>query len=369
MWRGRNCRWPMPRACSAAPRRSSRCGCIAPADDCSGCSRRISRFLLSIPWRRDVVRPRARRPRSSAGCESVGLGRRRPRSQRRLHRLRCDGSLREPGPTLRPPAIRSPRPAALAPSAARARARTGGSCSSGGGAAFAATDPLGWWSASPGRGEVRRQSGVPRAYANDPADRLPDAVGRQPSAASRALRPAVLADRCDPAAGRCDPGKAHGCRRPSAGCRKDQRYPSHRGSGPIWQPCPTASSASTSSPAGSVPTAAAGDLGNGRTSCRPLVSLSSWSVRTPGPHYAAKISTATPPRRSGPAFTRQNRPRTGDQRPPKRQDFSLPPGVSFTPAEYRLLADLIQDATQSNRSSSGASGPTEANPPAGQPSR
>ena len=47
----------------------------------------------------------------------------------------------------------------------------------GGGAAFAATDPLGWWSANQARqgtGPIR----IARTHANDPTDQLPSAIGR-----------------------------------------------------------------------------------------------------------------------------------------------------------------------------------------------
>ena len=53
-----------------------------------------------------------------------------------------------------------------------------------------------------------------------------------------------------------------------------------------------------------------------------------------------------------------------DWRPatPKRQNFSLPPGITFTPAEYRLLIDMAQNATTSSSSSSAGAGSTKANP-------
>jgi len=55
--------------------------------------------------------------------------------------------------------------------------------------------------------------------------------------------------------------------------------------------------------------------------------------------------------------------------PQKRQNFGLPPGIAFTAAEYKLLIDMAQLATTSSSSSDGASPPAQAAPTARQHSR
>ena len=238
----------------------------------------------------------------------------------------------------------------------------------GGGAAFAATDPLGWWSAN--QGEARyganpalhvrtptiqqiscqaQSAGSFRCTAARSGQRysLIDAI-RPPVTLTRAKFTASIAQAL--AAGKISSAQA-------------ARFSADLAAVPdsFFHKYEFASRFGTYG--------GGGDLGNGRTLAPPL-GVPEFLVceDAAGALNCQDLNgDATAPVGAGVYVAEP----TADWRPapPKRQNFSLPPGVSFTPAEYRLLADLLRNATTSSSSSNSASAPTEANRPAGQPSR
>ena len=239
----------------------------------------------------------------------------------------------------------------------------------GGGAAFAATDPLGWWSANPGEA---RYGTNPALHVRTPTIQQiscrPQSAGSFRCTASHsgqryslldAIRPPValtrakLAAAIEPAlaAGKISRAKAARFRIELAAVPDSffhkyefaSRFGTYGGGVDIRH-------GRTFVPPPGVPAFLVCQNAGSALSCQDL------NGDTAAP-IGAGVYAAQPSADWRPATAK------------RQQNFSLPPGLTFTPAEYRLLIDMAQDATTSTSSSSGAPAPTRANPPAKQHGR
>jgi hypothetical protein len=211
----------------------------------------------------------------------------------------------------------------------------------GGGAAFAATDPLGWWSANPGEAKYganpavhvrtptiqeitcRSQSaGQFRCTAARSGQRYyrVDAI-EPPGTLTRAKFTAAMSQ--DLAAGKMSSAQAAKFKADLAAVPDS-----------FFRKFDLASRFGTYG--------AVGEMGNGRTLAPPpgvpgylvcenagsALSCQNLNGDTAAP-VGAGVYAAEPTAAWRPA-------------PPKQQNFSLPPGITFTPAEYRVIIDMIQ---------------------------
>jgi hypothetical protein len=228
----------------------------------------------------------------------------------------------------------------------------------GGGAAFAAIDPLGWWSANPGEAKyganpelhVRtptipqigcqtRSAGQLRCGARHSGQRysLEDAI-RGPVALTRAKVTAGIAQAL--AAGTISAAQAARFRADLAAAPDSffreyevaSRFGTYGGGG-------EAGNGRTLVPPPGVPEFLVCENAGTALSCQDLNGDNAAPV-------GAGVYMAEP---------------TADWRPapPGPQNLSLPPGINFTAAEYRLLIDMLQSASVSRSSSSGSSAPTQ----------
>jgi hypothetical protein len=226
----------------------------------------------------------------------------------------------------------------------------------GGGAAFATTDPLGWWSANPG---VAKYGANPALHVRTPTIpqigcqtqsagqfrcavwhsgqqySLIDAI-RGPVAVTRAKFTAAIAGAL--AAGKISGPEAARFRAdlaavPDSFFRKFEvasRFGTYSGDGETGN-------GRTPVPPPGVPEFLACENAGTALSCQDLNGDNAAPV-------GAGVYGAQPAANWRPAR-------------PGRQDLSMPPGISFTAAEYRLFSDMVQSATVSSSSSGPSSAP------------
>ena len=228
-----------------------------------------------------------------------------------------------------------------------------------GGAAFAATDPLGWWSANPGEA---RYGANPALHVRTPTIqqiscqaqpgghfRCTAAQSGQRYSLLDAIRPPVSLNRAKFTAGIARALAAGKITRAQAA-----KFRADLAAVPdsFFRKFEVASRFGTYGTSGS--------LGNGRPSVPPpgipafLVCENAGSALScqdlngdTGAPIGAGVYAAEPTAKWRAA-------------PPQRQNPSLPPGITFTPAEYRFLIDMAADATTSTSSSSSTSTPAQA---------
>ena len=237
----------------------------------------------------------------------------------------------------------------------------------GGGAAFAATDPLGWWSANPGEAKYGAN---PALHVRTPTIQeigcQMQSAGHFHCAAARsgqrytlidAIRPPIILTRAKLSAAIAQ-ARAAG----SISSSQAARFKADLAAVPdsFFREYRLASRFGTYG--------GGGDIGNGRTLVPPAGVPEFLVCENGGTALNCQDlnGDAAAPVGAGVYMAKP----TADWRSAtsKRETLGLPPGISFTPAEYRLLIDMLQNASTSSSSSSGTPGRTEANPPAGQPS-
>jgi hypothetical protein len=238
----------------------------------------------------------------------------------------------------------------------------------GGGAAFGATDPLGWWSTS--RGEAKYGAN-PTAHVNTPAIQQiscrPGSLRELRCVASRFGQQYTRIDAIQP------PGSlsrtelsAYMAKRVAAGkmsAAEAIRFRADLAAVPdsFFSKYQLASRFGTYS--------GGGDTGNGQTLVPPAGVPEFLACEDAGRALSCQDLNGDHSAPIG-AAVYMARP-TADWRPApsSRPDFASPPGITFTAAERRLLIDMLKNATVGRSSSSGRRGsaqqPATTKPPSG----